>query len=238
MTHAPLGEAFLAAVSHVFRGKIDHLEAIDVVADQDLGDVQQLAAAVRVRPGAAKRQVEIIPPRPRANEQERVVRIFDRNRAADQDQADLLVEAQSAERGDHGADVLDGQGGAHRHLTRAKCRAISATQRWYRQSSPRPPDPPATPPCRRRASDSVLLRTAAARPEMAGERGDGRTGCQREIQRVRLAVAPGPGRACTEADRGRSRDRGRAAGGLVHWYVDEEDACFRCGSTGAVARAS
>jgi PTS system mannose-specific IIA component len=45
MTHAPLGEAFLAAVSHVFRAKIEHLEAIDVVADQDLGDVQHLAAA-------------------------------------------------------------------------------------------------------------------------------------------------------------------------------------------------
>jgi PTS system mannose-specific IIA component len=45
MTHAPLGEAFLAAVAHVFRGKVEHLEAIDVVADQDLGDVQVLAAA-------------------------------------------------------------------------------------------------------------------------------------------------------------------------------------------------
>jgi PTS system mannose-specific IIA component len=45
MTHAPLGEAFLAAVAHVFRNKVDHLEAIDVVADQDLADVQQLAAA-------------------------------------------------------------------------------------------------------------------------------------------------------------------------------------------------
>jgi len=45
MTHAPLGEAFLAAVSHVFRGKVEHLEAIDVVADQDLLDVQKLAAA-------------------------------------------------------------------------------------------------------------------------------------------------------------------------------------------------
>jgi mannose PTS system EIIA component len=45
MTHAPLGEAFLAAVAHVFRGKVEHLEAIDVVADQDLGDVQSLAAA-------------------------------------------------------------------------------------------------------------------------------------------------------------------------------------------------
>ena len=45
MTHAPLGEAFLAAVAHVFRTKVEHLEAIDVVADQDLGDVQNLAAA-------------------------------------------------------------------------------------------------------------------------------------------------------------------------------------------------
>jgi PTS system ascorbate-specific IIA component len=45
MTHAPLGEAFLAAVAHVFRGMVDHLEAIDVVADQDLSDVQSLAAA-------------------------------------------------------------------------------------------------------------------------------------------------------------------------------------------------
>jgi len=45
MTHAPLGEAFLAAVAHVFRNKVEHLEAIDVVADQDLGNVQALAAA-------------------------------------------------------------------------------------------------------------------------------------------------------------------------------------------------
>ncbi|WP_338770583.1 PTS fructose transporter subunit IIA [Massilia sp. METH4] len=45
MTHAPLGEAFLAAVAHVFRAKVEHLEAIDVVADQDLADVQTLAAA-------------------------------------------------------------------------------------------------------------------------------------------------------------------------------------------------
>jgi PTS system mannose-specific IIA component len=45
MTHAPLGEAFLSAVAHVFRSTVEHLEAIDVVADQDLGDVQALAAA-------------------------------------------------------------------------------------------------------------------------------------------------------------------------------------------------
>lgn len=49
MTHAPLGAAFLAAVAHVFRGKVEHLEAIDVVADQDLTEVQKLAAAAICR---------------------------------------------------------------------------------------------------------------------------------------------------------------------------------------------
>ncbi|MYM83883.1 PTS fructose transporter subunit IIA [Duganella sp. FT50W] len=45
LTHAPLGQAFLAACAHVFRGPTEQLEAIDVVADQDLGEVQTLAAA-------------------------------------------------------------------------------------------------------------------------------------------------------------------------------------------------
>jgi PTS system ascorbate-specific IIA component len=45
MTHAPLGQAFLAACAHVFRGPTEQLEAIDVVADQDLGEVQELASA-------------------------------------------------------------------------------------------------------------------------------------------------------------------------------------------------
>ena len=43
MTHAPLGQAFLAAVAHVFRGPVEKLEAIDVVADQDLNEVQKMA---------------------------------------------------------------------------------------------------------------------------------------------------------------------------------------------------
>jgi len=43
MTHAPLGEAFITAVSHVFRGPVDHFEAIDVQPDQDLGEVNRLA---------------------------------------------------------------------------------------------------------------------------------------------------------------------------------------------------
>ena len=43
MTHAPLGQAFLAAAAHVVRAPVEKLEAIDVVADQDLNEVQQLA---------------------------------------------------------------------------------------------------------------------------------------------------------------------------------------------------
>jgi PTS system ascorbate-specific IIA component len=43
MTHAPLGQAFLSACEHVFRGPTERLEAIDVMADQDLLEVQELA---------------------------------------------------------------------------------------------------------------------------------------------------------------------------------------------------
>ena len=43
LTHAPLGHAFIEAVNHVFRGPTEHFEAIDVVPDQDLGEVQALA---------------------------------------------------------------------------------------------------------------------------------------------------------------------------------------------------
>lgn len=43
MTHAPLGSAFIEAVSHVFRGRPERLEAIDVVADQNVDDVNRLA---------------------------------------------------------------------------------------------------------------------------------------------------------------------------------------------------
>jgi mannose PTS system EIIA component len=45
MTHAPLGQAFIAACNHVFRSETERLEAIDVVADQDLNEVQALAQA-------------------------------------------------------------------------------------------------------------------------------------------------------------------------------------------------
>lgn len=43
MTHAPLGQAFIAAVAHVFRGPTERFEAIDVAADQDLCQVNDLA---------------------------------------------------------------------------------------------------------------------------------------------------------------------------------------------------
>ena len=54
MTHAPLGQAFVAACAHVFRGPTERLEAIDVTADQDLTEVQALAqeAILRLNDGS------------------------------------------------------------------------------------------------------------------------------------------------------------------------------------------
>ena len=43
MTHAPLGQAFITAVAHVFRGPTERFEAIDVTADQDTSEVNRLA---------------------------------------------------------------------------------------------------------------------------------------------------------------------------------------------------
>ena len=43
ITHAPLGQAFIAAVAHVFRGPTERFEAIDVTADQDLVEVNAMA---------------------------------------------------------------------------------------------------------------------------------------------------------------------------------------------------
>ena len=43
MTHAPLGQAFIAAVAHVFRAPTERFEAIDVNADQDLAEINALA---------------------------------------------------------------------------------------------------------------------------------------------------------------------------------------------------
>ena len=49
MTHAPLGSAFIAAATHVFRGRPERLEAIDVQPDQNTDEVNQLARAAVAR---------------------------------------------------------------------------------------------------------------------------------------------------------------------------------------------
>lgn len=43
ITHAPLGNAFVDAAAHVFRGRPERIEAIDVSADQDTAEVRRLA---------------------------------------------------------------------------------------------------------------------------------------------------------------------------------------------------
>lgn len=43
LTHAPLGQAFIDAAAHVFRGRPERIEAIDVIADQNPAEVQRLA---------------------------------------------------------------------------------------------------------------------------------------------------------------------------------------------------
>ncbi len=45
LTHAPLGQAFIEAASHVFRARPDRLAAVDVRADQDPVEVRWLAKA-------------------------------------------------------------------------------------------------------------------------------------------------------------------------------------------------
>jgi PTS system mannose-specific IIA component len=54
LTHAPLGNAFIEAASHVFRGRPDRMEAIDVRADQDPAEVAQEArvAIARINDGS------------------------------------------------------------------------------------------------------------------------------------------------------------------------------------------
>ncbi len=49
LTHAPLGQAFIAAASHVFRATPAQIEAIDVMADQNPDEVRVLAHAAITR---------------------------------------------------------------------------------------------------------------------------------------------------------------------------------------------
>ncbi len=43
ITHAPLGRAFLEAVTHVFRSAPERIESLDVIADQDPDEVRRFA---------------------------------------------------------------------------------------------------------------------------------------------------------------------------------------------------
>jgi PTS system mannose-specific IIA component len=54
LTHAPLGAAFLQAAAHVFRAMPERVEAIDVIADQNIDEVHTLARAAvqRLNDGA------------------------------------------------------------------------------------------------------------------------------------------------------------------------------------------
>ncbi len=49
LTHAPLGQAFIAAATHVFRASPAQVEAIDVIADQNPDEVRTLAQAAIAR---------------------------------------------------------------------------------------------------------------------------------------------------------------------------------------------
>ncbi len=49
LTHATLGQAFIAAASHVFRATPAQIEAIDVLADQNPDEVRTLAKAAIAR---------------------------------------------------------------------------------------------------------------------------------------------------------------------------------------------
>ena len=47
LTHAPLGAAFLATLTHVYKSKPIAVEVMDVLADQDTEQVQALARDTR-----------------------------------------------------------------------------------------------------------------------------------------------------------------------------------------------
>ncbi|TFV98667.1 PTS fructose transporter subunit IIA [Oxalobacteraceae bacterium OM1] len=49
LTHAPLGNAFIEAATHVFRARPDRMEAIDVRADQEPAEVNRIAKDVIAR---------------------------------------------------------------------------------------------------------------------------------------------------------------------------------------------
>lgn len=46
LTHAPLGQAFIAAASHVFRGAPERVAALDVIADESRSGVNDRARSM------------------------------------------------------------------------------------------------------------------------------------------------------------------------------------------------
>jgi PTS system mannose-specific IIA component len=54
LTHSPLGNAFIEAATHVFRGRPERIESVDVWADQDPAEVRALAkeAIARIDDGS------------------------------------------------------------------------------------------------------------------------------------------------------------------------------------------
>lgn len=54
ITHAPLGRAFIEAVTHVYKDAPERLEALDVIADQEPSEVLRLAseAIARINDGS------------------------------------------------------------------------------------------------------------------------------------------------------------------------------------------
>lgn len=49
ITHAPLGNAFMATASHMFSGQQERIEVIDVLADQDPCEVNAMASEAIAR---------------------------------------------------------------------------------------------------------------------------------------------------------------------------------------------
>lgn len=54
ITHAPLGRAFIEAVTHVYKDAPERVEALDVIADQEPSEVLRLAsdAIARINDGS------------------------------------------------------------------------------------------------------------------------------------------------------------------------------------------
>ena len=61
ITHAPLGNAFITTAAHMFSGKLDRIEVIDVVADQEPFEVNALALEAIARLDDGWNTVKLLP---------------------------------------------------------------------------------------------------------------------------------------------------------------------------------